>query len=372
MGKRGDGYLYRRGVWWWIKYYVDGVPQRESARTTDEREARAVLRQRLVEVRQGVHSWRLDRLHVDSLLDDLLADYELHNPKSLEDFAVPYVKKHLRPFFGKLRVPQVTTDLLRHYQIRKRAQGLSDATVNRTMALLRRSFHLGAEATPRKVVVIPKFPMFTENNVRTGFLEHEQYRSLLVELPAELQPLFVVGYHVGNRCGELLALKWAQVDLTVRQIRLRRGETKNDEGRVLPIYGDMVTVLELAKEQRDREFPRCPWVFHRLGRHILNFRKSWESACRRANLGKLQFHDLRRSAIRNLVRAGVPERVAMQISGHKTRAVFDRYNIVSERDIREAGQKMERYLVETGTKTGTIANPDSNQGERIDARKPLN
>jgi integrase len=214
--------------------------------------------------------------------------------------------------------------------------------------------------------------MLRENNVRSGFLEHEQYRALLIELPDELKPLLVVGYHVGNRVGELLMLKWHQVDLIGQQIRLRQGETKNDEGRVLPIYGDMVAVLAMAKQHRDQEFPRCAWVFHRFGNRILDFRKAWASACERAGIPELQFHDLRRSAVRNLTRAGVPEKVAMQITGHKTRSVFDRYNIVSERDIREAGQKMERFLAEKGTKTGTIENPEPNQGERETLRKPLN
>ncbi len=372
MGKRGDGSLYQRGPWWWMKYYVDGAPQRESTKKTDEREARAVLRQKLVEIRQGIYSFRLDRLRVDSLLDDLLIYYELNNPKSLDDFAKPFVEKHLRPFFGRLRVPQVTTDLLRQYQVRKRGQGLADSTVNRTMALLRRAFHLGAEATPRKVMIIPTFPMLPENNVRTGFLEHEQYRALLTELPDELKPLLVAGYHIGNRRGELLRLKWVQVDFGEMVIRLNPGTTKNEEGRVLPIYGDMVEVLSLQKQQHDLQWPRCPWVFHRCGQPILDFRKSWDQACIRAGLEDLLFHDLRRSAVRNLTRAGVPEKVAMQITGHKTRSVFDRYNIVSERDIREAGQRAGRYLAEKDTKTGTTVNPEPNQGEGETVRKLLN
>lgn len=142
---------------------------------------------------------------------------------------------------------------------------MSDSTVNRTLALLRRAFHLGAEATPPKVIIIPKFPMVSENNVRTGFLEHEDYRALLLELPAELKPLLVIGYHVGCRLGELLSLKWLQVDLAAEQIRLHQGETKNNEGRVLPIYGDMLTVLCMHRQERNQEWPRCPFVFHRCG-----------------------------------------------------------------------------------------------------------
>jgi integrase len=317
MGKRKDGCLYKRGPFWWMKYSIDGVPQFESTKTADDRKARDKLRERLVEVRKGLAgAGRIDRVRVDSLLDDLVAYYELNNPKSVDEFARPFVKKHLRPCFGKLRVPQITTDLLRQYRVRKLVEGLSDATINRTLALLRRAFHLGAEATPPKVIIIPKFPMVRESNVRTGFLEHEQYRTLLLELPAELKPLLVVGYHVGCRIGELLAMKWLQVDLASAQIRLYQGTTKNGEGRMLPIYGDMLTMLAMYRQERDQQWPRCPWVFHRCGSHIRNFRKAWESACARASVPGLQFHDLRRSAVRNMERAGIPRSVAMRISGH--------------------------------------------------------
>ena len=148
-------------------------------------------------------------------------------------------------------------------------------------------------------------------------------------MPEYLQPVFVVGYHVGNRLGELLRLKWPQVDLEHSQIVLSPGNTKNKKGRTLPIYGDMRECLLMAKEIRDARFPNCPWVFHHDGSPIVDFRKAWKSACQRAGAPGLLFHDLRRSAVRNMRLAGIAENVAMEISGHRSRSVFDRYNIVS-------------------------------------------
>ena len=162
-------------------------------------------------------------------------------------------------------------------------------------------------------------------------------------------PAFVVGYHTGARRGEVFGLRKTQVDLADRKIRLYTGETKNDGGRFLPIYGDMVTVLE-AQLATIPEY--CPWLFHRKGQVILDFRASWDKAVASVGLPGLLFHGLRRSAVRNMVRAGIPEKVAMQISGHKTRSIFDRYNIVNERDLSDAAAKMERHLSSLGILSG--------------------
>ena len=113
---------------------------------------------------------------------------------------------------------------------------------------------------------------------------------------------------------------------------------------MIPIFGDMIAILEMQRAERDELYPECRWVFHRVRKRILDFRHAWEEACTRAGVPALHFHDLRRSAVRNMVRAGIPEKIAMQISGHKTRAIFDRYNIVSERDLTEAAQKMELFF----------------------------
>jgi integrase len=171
--------------------------------------------------------------------------------------------------------------------------------------------------------------------------------------------LLVVGYHTGARVGELLPLQWRQVDLVGKRIRLNPGETKNDEGRVLPIYGDMAEWLAMQKAIRDERYPSCKFVFHRAGKPISGIFKNWRDATVACELEGLIFHDLRRTGIRDMVRAGISEKIAMVISGHKTRSVFDRYNIVNDRDLTETASKMEAHLPATGTVTGTVAQKET-------------
>jgi len=202
--------------------------------------------------------------------------------------------------------------------------------------------------------VVLQFPAkLAERNVRKGFFERDEFLRHRESLPPHLKPVTTFAFWTGCRKGEILGLKWAQVDLQERVVRLEPGETKNDSARIIPLAGELLEMLRMQKEIRDEKWAGCPWVFFRHGKRLIDFRGSWELACKAAGLvnekgepSKL-FHDLRRTGVRNLVRAGVPERVAMAISGHKTRSVFDRYNIVDERDLHDAARKLNNYIAES-------------------------
>jgi integrase len=149
--------------------------------------------------------------------------------------------------------------------------------------------------------------------------------------------MFEVGYNFGWRVSELLSMRVRQIDLASRTIRLEVGETKNDEGReveMTPLVYALVQQCVTGKQGEDSVFTR------ENGNPVRDFRGAWEKVCKEAGVPKLLFHDLRRTAVRNMVRRGIPERVAMTISGHKTRSIFDRYNIVSKSDLHEAAKKL--------------------------------
>ncbi len=266
----------------------------------------------------------------------------------------PYMTVHLDNFFCGYRAVNITTDGIREFIRKRQEEGAANGTINRSLALLRRMFRLAVE--DGKLRDVPHFPMLKEAPPRKGFLEYVDFQTLRQELPEHLRPVATTGYYTGMRLGEILGLRWNNVDFLSGELRLDPGTTKNDEPRTVPLTGEL---LEMLKSERQRN-PHAEFVFTQNGRRVGSFYKAWKSACKRAGLAGLLFHDLRRTGLRNLVRAGVPERVAMAISGHKTRAVFERYNIVSGRDLKDAARKLETYLAQqNGDKTGTIESVQS-------------
>ena len=212
------------------------------------------------------------------------------------------------------------------------------------------------EGTPPKLTYRPHFPMLKEAAPRKGFFEADQLEAVCQHLPRDLRPVVRFAYITGWRIpSEVLTLTWAQVSFEGRgAVRLEPGVAKNDEGRTFPLTQDLRRVLEEQKAHTEilqrQSGQIIPYLFHRHGRPIKDFRGAWKSALKAAGLSGRLPHDFRRTAPRNLVRAGVPERVAMVLTGHKTRSVFERYNIVNEGDLEDAAAKLDRAGRRPGAK----------------------
>ncbi len=338
------GSIYRRGNKYWIKYYRDGVPMRESSGSEKGSVAKNLLKLREGDVARGVPvTPQVNRCKIDKLLDAVVSDYKVQKRRSL-DTVERRLRLHLVPFFGGRKAAGISADDVRRFIVQRQEAGASNAEVNRELAILKRAYSLGMES--HTVLVRPKIPHLTEDNVREGFFEREQFEDIRKKLPEAIRPVVTFAYITGWRTtSEILPLRWRQIDFQGRTIRLDAGTTKNGEGRVFPFTSELASVLE-TQQAHTRAIEKekgivCPWVFHRDGEPIRYYRRSWLTACREAGApGKIP-HDFRRSAVRNLVRAGVPERVAMKLTGHKTRSVFERYNVVSEGDLSAAVEKLE-------------------------------
>lgn len=334
---RGQGSVYKRGKWFHVCYSINGQTFRESTRTQDREQAVAYLNRKLGRAANG-EVLTPDRVTITSLLDRLSEDYDIHQ-RADSYISKLRINKHLLPSFGSTKANKLTTVQIHAYVKKRTGEGAKPATINRELSLLRRAYRLGTLAEPPLVGRIPRFPKLVEDNVRTGFLEPESYRRLLAELPQDLKLLFVLAYHVGLRKTALLNLQWKQVDFESGLIRINAPRTRNRKPtpRVLPIFGDMREYLE--KQPRT-----SPYILARGENRIKDFRASWEAACVRAGVPGLLFHDLRRTAARNMRKARVSETMIMRITGHRTRAMLDRYDISDDSDALDAGQQTENLL----------------------------
>jgi integrase len=212
---------------------------------------------------------------------------------------------------------KITTADIQQFIAQKQEKGASNEEINRELAALKRAFTLAIQT--ERISRKPHIPRLKKNNVRKGFFEPWQFEAVLPRLPDFLRPSITFAYWMGWRfSSEVLSLTWDLVDLDAGTVRLHRGSTKNKDGRVIALPQELRDLLEHQWKEYLTLYPDCPFVFQRHGKRIKDIRGSWERACREAGLSGKIPHDFRRTAVRNLVRAGVPERVAMIITGHKT------------------------------------------------------
>ena len=316
---------------------------RPTIRAASKTEAERVLRQREGDVAGGRPLFAsADRVKFQELTALVVRDYELNQKKS-----VGKTKKNverLQEVFGGWLAVNVTATAVGTYIDKRLKAGFSNGSINRELSTLRRAFRLAVKAKLLSADHVPAIDLLREAPPRAGFFEPDQFEAVLRYLRPEIVPVAKFANETGWRLREIITLEWRQVDLSAGSVRLDPGTTKNREGRLAYVSPGLLECLRAqyaATKELEREKALIvPWVFHRRGRRILRFLASWQTACVKAGVPGMLFHDLRRTAVRNMVRAGIPERVAMQISGHKTRSVFERHNIVSEADLREASRKL--------------------------------
>jgi integrase len=338
--KNGSRFLY-------ISYRDrNGKLRQESTKSESRMVAERLLRDRLTKVEQGLPVAEMKKLKYEDIRKTLIMDYRTRGIKMLEEDAdgSPYVWgfEHLDPFFKNHLVRTITTDLLYQFIEKRQKEGAKNATINRNLSLLRRMMNLARREG--KSVMFPYFPMMKENNIRKGFITPAQFIELREAMPKHLRPLMTFLYFTGCRIGAALAITWSQIESEKGrfQLRIEGNQTKNEEPVLLPLPLELNEALE--------KMPHQGRLFD-----ARNLRKSFQAACIKVGLGMktgpkdwqykgLLIHDFRRSGVRNLIRSGVPRRIAMKISGHLTESTFERYNIVDSTDLHEAMAKVEKHI----------------------------
>jgi integrase len=334
---------------WWIRYHHRGRKHRESSESTKRADAVKLLKRRMAEIGQGrLLGPDIEKTTFEDLASMLLADYRANGRRSLK--RVEDAIAHLRRYFKDSKALDIRADGVTAYITNRQEEGAAAATINRELAALKRAFTIAVRAG--RVAQRPHIQMLQENNRRKGFFEEDQYRAVLDRSPEDLRPPISVAYITGWRItSEILTRQKHHVDLAAGWLRLEPGETKNGEGRNFPLVPELRIVLERQLERtRSLELATgqiIPWLFHRKGKPIKDFRGAWETACRGAGVPGRIPHDFRRTAVRNLERSGVPRSAAMAMVGHKTEAIYRRYAIADEVLLREAGERLAAYQAQT-------------------------
>jgi integrase len=354
---RGLGFVYqpiyvdkrtgerKTAATWWVQYSVRGKRYRESSGSSNRNLAVKLLKDRLGAAAQGRPVGpNVDRTKFEDLARMLIEDYRANGRRSLE--RIEGALKHLRGFFGDHFALDITSDRITSYIKWRQDEGAAAATINRELAALRRAFRLAARAG--KVALRPEVSMLRENNRRKGFFEPSQYNALVENMPDYLKPVIRTAYITGWRIkSEILTRQKHHVDLNAGWLRLEPGEGESGEGRNFPLIPELRELLAEhlektgALELETGQIIR--WLFHKEGKPLGSFRKAWASACKRAGIvGKIP-HDFRRTAVRNLERAGVPRSAAMAMVGHRTESIYRRYAIADEAMLKEGAVKLAAF-----------------------------
>ncbi len=353
---RGQGRVFqpKGSKNWHIEYWFRGRQMRESSGSAREADAVELLNKRLGEKATGrLVGPQMERTTFEEIVQMLVDDYRVNGRRSAG--RMQQSVRHLSRFFERHRALDITPDQVTRY-ISWRLKGTPPAmpaTIRNEVAALKRMFTLAHRAG--KVPARPSFPSIQVHNTRSGFFEEHELRAILMRLPPAVAVLVEFLWLTGWRIGEAMALTWRQVDLKAGVVRLEPGTTKNSEGRTFP-FSACPELARLLESQRkltssiERETNQIvPYVFHRNGKRIRSIQTAWRNACDKAGYPGRLVHDLRRTAVREMERAGVPRSVAMQLSGHKTESIYRRYAIVSEADLAEGVARRSEFRSRTRT-----------------------
>lgn len=347
--KTSDGETKRAGVYWWK---LGRHRMSTGCRTEDD--AQRWVMERLVQMRRGhLVGARAKPLHWDDLERMLEDRWALDGRRGLQQCRSSL--RRLRRAFAGWRADAITTDAITRYARRRREDGAAAATVNLELAILRRAFGIAREAG--RLEVIPVIHRLSGVGHRTGVVERGELEAILAALPERHRAVIRFLWLTGWREGEALGLTWQHVDLDAGELRLETSKT--GEPRVLH-FGREGRLHELLAAQSEGRHVLSPYVFPgRAGRRAdrTALQKAWRRACEAAGCRSLLIHDLRRTMVRDLRRAGVPLAVAMGTVGHRSLSVHQGYSVVAREDLEHglervealrAGEPMQRRLAMIG------------------------
>jgi integrase len=362
---------------WYVQMYVHGKLRSFATHTTNLKEAEKKRRELLASIQYGKAPLpRAKKITLKEVRDGYLTYIEANGLRSERRMRIAYDR--LLEFFGPdCLAEQITSASLDRYIAHRRRertplkggaggyrrtdQSIQPATINVEIAALHKGLKLAKKAG--RLTEVPDISRLRVDNAKKGFFEEADFRAVLKELPPALQALMIIGWYTGwRRNTEVLSLETEFIDWNEKTINIPT--SKNYERRTFP-FGDFPELEQALREQEHRagvfakdeilrNRPIGPWLFpshYRPGQHLKHPDPTIKAAMVRANVTGRSFHDFRRTAVRRMERSGVSRSTAMKLSGHKTEAIYKRYAIVSESDLREGTKKIAAKMkADAGTK----------------------
>lgn len=369
--------LYKKlgSRFWWYAFVFNGRRIQRSSKVENRREAENIQKAAWTQLARGEvglpdeNQPKVERKTISQILDALENDYKARNvdsPKNLN--LVGIVKYELGHYYAdSFRTSDVTTYIAalrkppkKSTKKGRRSKCLSDSTIKHRLQVLSSAYDLentAREEENLEPLRVPRFPDLSDGNERSGFLNRAPFDVLYSHLPEYLKDFALFAYLTGWRRNSIATLEWS--DVRDGNIYLRGVYSKNKKPYYVPVLGELVQLIERRKELRtvktDSGATIASLVFHHAGEPIVEFRKSWATACKKAGCEGLLFHDLRRSAARQLIRSGTSKDVAKMVGGWKTDSMFSRYNVTGEEDLRDAMEKLTKYNEAEGQKVVQMA-----------------
>jgi integrase len=378
--------IYKRGDVYWFSFVFDGRRIQRSTKQGNRKAAidmEAAERTALAKGEAGIAPPKRERRTVGELLDAMEESYKQENRFSAQNESLI---SRTRDDFGSKMAKELTTEHVEQYIRRRQNEGAKNSSINRVTEILRRAYTLANEKAKKakeQELKIPHIERLPENNTRQGFFSEAELTSLIAALPENLQDFVRFAAACGMRKGEIAGLTWKMVEGD--ELRIPKELCKNGKARILPLSGELSEIIDRRRATLSREkngtVQMPEFIFHRGGSQVAEIRKSWQTAavavglgimvcdtcgakgpekyCKKCKTprryeGKL-FHDLRRTAVRNMVKAGVNTQVAKRWSGHTSDSMFERYSILTTDDMREAQKRTEEYRQSQREKVVAIA-----------------
>jgi integrase len=348
--------LYKRGNVWWAYFFIDGVRHQESTGTSNRRHAERIaqqLKDDAVLRHHGVQT--ADPNMTFAALAARFIATAGPRPHHLDRL------KHLLPYFEEYLLRSITRATVREYRAaRHAAKSMSDATINRDVAVLR---HLLYWAVDEGLLVsnpLARLRLAPERRAPRPVLTIHEEDLLLTAAPPHLKQLIVLALDTGMRRRELLLQRWEHVDLDRRVLHVTRSKTVQGEGREIPLTSRVVDLLDA---QSDRTGLLFEWRGHAIG----TVKTAWLSTVRRAKVRHVRFHDLRHTFNTRLLEAGVLQEIRKSLMGHVSGGgIHSVYTHIELPLKRLAIGRLEQWLTEqrtpaTRATTNTNTNNNSEQ-----------